>query len=137
LPALAGLAIGLHDILIEPKRDCRFWLAGQGRRAAPDQPVALTQLAVAKEIAQQFRASSGSSVTGLPKYWRQRFSSLSRRHLIEMTWRLYLCNYTMSLVLKHYGTTQLNFFPARYRHCIWCRHTPACQSPGVHPQLAT
>jgi hypothetical protein len=40
--------------LIEPKCDCGFWLAGQGLPAAPDQSVAMTQLAVAKEIAQQF-----------------------------------------------------------------------------------
>ena len=40
--------------LIEPKPDCRFWLAGQGRPAAPDPSAAMTQLAVAKVIAQQF-----------------------------------------------------------------------------------
>jgi hypothetical protein len=54
LPAVTGLAIGLHDILIKPKRDRGLWLAGQGRPAAPDQSVAMTQLAVAKEVAQQF-----------------------------------------------------------------------------------
>jgi hypothetical protein len=59
LPTLAGLAIGLHDIFIEPQRDRGLRLAGQRRPPAPDQPVAVAQLAAAKEIIQQFRCVIG------------------------------------------------------------------------------
>lgn len=54
LPALAGFAIGLHHIFVEPERDCGFRLAGQRWPAATDQLVAMTQFAVAKESAEQF-----------------------------------------------------------------------------------
>jgi hypothetical protein len=62
LPALAGSAISLDDILVESKRDRGFRLARQWWSSTADQFLAMAQLSMAEEIAQQFRRVVG--ITG-------------------------------------------------------------------------